>query len=261
MLDQWFKEIPPVTRTYLILSLITTVSCGIDVVSPFHLYLNFNLIFNRHEYWRLITNFCYFGKFGLDFLFHMFFLVRYCRMLEESERFRGRPGDFIWMILFCSTMMLCVNLFVSVHFLGSSLTFMMIYVWGRRHHNVRMSFLGLFPFTAAYLPIVLLGFSFLLHSSMTLDLLGIFVGHTYYFLEDIYPHLGGPRLLKTPRAFQQLFGGVEEEMVLVDDDVAAAEAAEPEGMMGDRADGVNEGSSAPLAVTAAGGVDDHPHDD
>ena len=30
---------------------------------------------------------------------------------------------------------------MSIHFLGSSLTFMMVYVWGRRNEYVRMSFL------------------------------------------------------------------------------------------------------------------------
>lgn len=46
-----------------------------------------------------------------------------------------------------------------------------------------MSFLGLFPFTAPYLPWVLLSFSILLGNSATTDLIGIVVGHIYYFLE------------------------------------------------------------------------------
>jgi Derlin-2/3 len=46
-----------------------------------------------------VTNFLYFGPFGIDFLFHMFFLVRYCRNLEEGS-FRGRSADFFYMLLF-----------------------------------------------------------------------------------------------------------------------------------------------------------------
>ena len=49
--------------------------------------------------WRLFTNFFFFGAISLDFFFHMFFLVRYCRMLEEGS-FRGRPADFLLMLLF-----------------------------------------------------------------------------------------------------------------------------------------------------------------
>lgn len=59
----------------------------------------------------------------------------------------------------------------------------MVYVWGRRNEHVRMSFLGLFPFTAPYLPWVLFSFSILLGNSATTDLIGIIVGHMYYFLE------------------------------------------------------------------------------
>lgn len=73
--------------------------------------------------------------------------------------------------------------FVNIHFLGSPLTFMMVYLWGRRNEHVRMSFLGLFPFTAPYLPWVLLSFSILLGNSATTDLIGIVVGHIYYFFE------------------------------------------------------------------------------
>lgn len=36
---------------------------------------------------------------GLDFLFHMFFLSRYCRLLEEGS-FRGRTADFLYMLIF-----------------------------------------------------------------------------------------------------------------------------------------------------------------
>ena len=36
---------------------------------------------------------------GLDFLFHMFFLARYCRLLEEGS-FRGRTADFFYMLVF-----------------------------------------------------------------------------------------------------------------------------------------------------------------
>lgn len=79
--------------------------------------------------------------------------------------------------------------FVNIHFLGSSLTFMMVYVWGRRNEHVRMSFLGLFPFTAPYLPWVLFSFSILLGNSATTDLIGIIVGHMYYFLEGTNLHM------------------------------------------------------------------------
>lgn len=51
-----------------------------------------------------------------------------------------------------------------------------MYVWGRRHQHVTLSFLGMFNFTAPYLPWVLLGFSVVLGSSPVVDLLGMVAG-------------------------------------------------------------------------------------
>ena len=36
---------------------------------------------------------------GLDFVFHMFFLIKYSKALEEGS-FRSRSADFLWMLLF-----------------------------------------------------------------------------------------------------------------------------------------------------------------
>lgn len=53
---------------------------------------------------------------------------------------------------------------------------------------------------APYLPWVLLGFSVLLGNPIWVDLMGMIVGHCYYFMEDVFPNQpGGFRILKTPQ--------------------------------------------------------------
>lgn len=208
----WYMEMPVVSRVYLTAAVLTTAGCALDIVSPFHLYFNLGLI-KQGQVWRLATNFVYFGQFSLDFVFHMYFLARYCRLLEEGT-FRGRTADFVFMILFGATMITCIAPFIrpSIPFLGSSLTFMMVYVWGRRNEHVRLTFLNLFPFTAPYLPWVLLTFSVVLGNPATVDVIGIIVGHTYHFLEYTYPLVaearGWPlrRLLRTPALLHHLCG-------------------------------------------------------
>ena len=69
--------------------------------------------------------------------------------------------------------MTLVASYINVHFLGSALTFMMVYVWGRRNEEVKMSFLGVFSFNAPYLPWVMLTFSVLIGNAITMDLIGI----------------------------------------------------------------------------------------
>jgi hypothetical protein len=58
-------------------------------------------------------------------------------------------------------------------------------VWGRRHQYVNLSFLGIFTFTAPYLPWVLLAFSVMLGSSPLVDLLGMVAGERATPLEGV----------------------------------------------------------------------------
>ena len=79
--------------------------------------------------------------------------------------------------------------------------------------GVQMSFLGLFTFTAPYLPWVILSITYLYASVITawclnahrfyqhgliVDVIGVIVGHIYYYLHDVYPEISGRNLLKTP---------------------------------------------------------------
>jgi len=73
---RWLMEIPVVTRLYLITAVATTTACFMDVVSPLTLYFNYDLIFRRGQYWRLVSSFLFFGTFSLDFMFHMYFMVK-----------------------------------------------------------------------------------------------------------------------------------------------------------------------------------------
>jgi len=88
---------------------------------------------------------------------------------------------------------------------------MIIYVWARRNPHIIISFLGV-HFRAPYLPYVFFAFSFLLNGEgLLVDALGIAVGHSYYFLEDVFPYRsGGVRILKTPLFLRRLLDDVEE---------------------------------------------------
>jgi Derlin-2/3 len=215
-------EIPVISRLYFTGAFLTTAACAVDMISPYNLYFNWDLIFSQGQVWRLVTTYLFFGMFSVDFMFHMYFLVRYCRLLEEGD-FRGRTANFLLFLIFGITMMTLVAPFVSVNFLGSSLTFMMVYVWGRRNTDVRMSFLGVFTFNAPYLPWVMLTFSVLLGNPVTMDVIGIMVGHTYYFLEYIYPVIADirgwdvKRIMNPPRLLHWICGTYQEPLHLHQD--------------------------------------------
>jgi Derlin-2/3 len=79
--------------------------------------------------------------------------------------------------------------------------------------SLRCSLFGVVPVTAPYLPWVLLGLTLTLGSSgAVFDLIGIAVGHVYFYLEDVYPAVAESRgwrvtkILPTPTTVYVLCG-------------------------------------------------------
>lgn len=57
-----------------------------EYLGPLQLYFNYRLVMYKHQFWRLVTPFLYFGPINFDFLFHMFFLyVGMTRRMSKSE--------------------------------------------------------------------------------------------------------------------------------------------------------------------------------
>ncbi|EPB88351.1 hypothetical protein HMPREF1544_04817 [Mucor circinelloides 1006PhL] len=209
-LETWFTEIPPITRIYVSAACCTSIAVQLGFIHPLQLWLNYESIAHDFQWWRLITNFFYFGPLSIDFGFHIFFLARYSRMMEEGF-FRNKPADYVWLMVFSASVLLIIVPFASLPFMGSALSFTMVYIWARRNPYVRLNFLGLLVFTAPYLPWVLLIFSLCLGGQIpTGDILGVLVGHIYYFFEDVWPRdpvSQGKKWLATPRIIRWLVEG------------------------------------------------------
>ncbi|MEQ2184395.1 hypothetical protein GOODEAATRI_007562 [Goodea atripinnis] len=128
-----------------------------QVVTPFQLYFNPELIICRYQIWRLITSFLFFGSLGFGFLFNIVFLYlslqRRCDMKNNS-------------------MMVLLGPFANIFFLGQAFIVMLVYVWSKRNPFIRLNFFGFLNFQAPFLPWVLLGCSLLLGNPITVDLLG-----------------------------------------------------------------------------------------
>ena len=194
-LEQWFYEMPVCTRFWTTATIITSVLVQCHIITPFQLFYSFRAVFVKNQvscwlmhpylphrltfvqYWRLLTTFLYFGPLSLDLLFHVFFLQRYSRLLEESS---GRsPAHFSWLLLYATTLLICLSPLLSIPFLGSALSSSLVYIWSRRNPETRLSFLGLLVFTAPYLPWVLMAFSLVLHGTVPKDeICGVIVGHS-----------------------------------------------------------------------------------
>ncbi|XP_037536097.1 derlin-2-like [Nematolebias whitei] len=197
-LTQEYFHIPVVTRTYTTACVLTTAAVQLEVVRPFQLYFNPELVIRSCQIWRLITGFLFFGSLGFGFIFNITFLYRYCRMLEEDS-FRGRTADFVVFFLFGGVLITLLAPLADVFFPGQAFLVTLVYVWSKRRPLTRTSVFGPLSVRAPLLPWVLTGCSLLLGNSIVVDLLGVCVGHLYHFLEDVFPNQpGGRKLLTTP---------------------------------------------------------------
>lgn len=187
---------------------------------------------NPIQPWRAITTFFYFGSISLDFVFHLFFLWALTLYSEKgvllreetacgiAECWRNRrsqtkkqitSGSFFYLQWCCSYVVVlplpaaCFASFylkalsplVNLPFLSSSLAFVPIYLWSRRHPTTPISLFGLITISAPYLPIALVAFSWVLNGTWkaaVADLAGCAVGHVGWFLRDVWTRemVGGP---------------------------------------------------------------------
>jgi hypothetical protein len=154
--------------------------------------------------------------------------VQQCGSLEKDFHGPGGVADFLFFLLLSAGSLMCVAPFVSVHFFGSALTFVIVYVWAKRHSAAPMALFGVVRFPGAWLPYVLLAFSLLFGQSIEVDLLGMAVGHCYFFFADVWPALAAhrgwkmTRVVSTPRILYWLTG------TLGDVDAREARLAEDE---------------------------------
>jgi len=210
-IEAWITQIPPITRSWLGLAMLTSLAVQCQLVTPLQLYYSPKSAFVNVQVWRAFTTFFYFGTISLDFVFHLFFFMRYSRMLEESS-FANRKADYFWLLLLSSVMLLALSPLFNLPFLSSSLAFVPVYIWSRRHPATPISLFGFYTITAPYLPFALVAFSWVLSGTWRAaagDLMGCFVGHIGWFLRDVWARemLGGTTVLtEAPIRLKRLFG-------------------------------------------------------
>ena len=77
-----YRSIPVVTRVYLTLACLTSGAVTFEFVTPLNLYLNYRLIWQKYQIWRLLTNFLFFDRITIHLFFHMHFLYAPSRMSD-----------------------------------------------------------------------------------------------------------------------------------------------------------------------------------
>lgn len=120
----------------------------------------------------------------------------------------GGSADYAFMLMFgfvvIETIMLTL-FFSPVMLLTSSLLFYISYVWSRKNPSMSVNMWGV-VINAVYVPWVMVAINVVLGAGVFEPLLGIAVGHLFYFLVDILPDLHDIDLLKTPEFLVSILG-------------------------------------------------------
>jgi Derlin-2/3 len=196
------SQIPPITRHLSLAIAVTTLLIYMEAISPYSLFYS-PLYLRKLEFWRIATCFLYFGRPTLDVLMHIVFLYRYSRMLEEGCM---NTSDYFWLVVVISAILFTIANIFSIPTLGASFSSTITYIWTKRNPRAIVQIFGFISFPAFYLPFILPGFMLLAKKSILVeDLLGIIVGHLFYYFRDVYPRWGYD-VLRTPCLVKKLFG-------------------------------------------------------
>lgn len=187
----WIMEVPPITRTYLIGVVGFSLLAYTGIVTRTDCYYTSELVFKKHEYYRLVSSFFYYGKISLDLLLTLFMISRYFKALEQTY---ARSIDFVWCVCLLASALVLYSTFVeNLYQLGPYLNETMLYIWSRRNPDVEMTVLGLINFRAVYLPLISIvatriasnGFQF----KWKAEFAAIIVGHLFIYYNDAFPRV------------------------------------------------------------------------
>ncbi|KAH9586200.1 Derlin [Trypanosoma melophagium] len=199
--ETWLNNLSPMTRYILGIAVFLTVVSSLGVVGGERLLLTQDVI-THMQLWRPFTSAFFLGNFSANWPFSLAILIMYSNYNEKFD-FMGKSGDFVWMWLFMITIVTVVGLFIGLYFTSFSLMMALCWVFCKRHPEMNLT-LFVFEFRAAVFPWVLLLFHVIMGGAFMEDIVGIVIGHLYYFLKDVFPETHGMNPLRTPAWFLRL---------------------------------------------------------
>lgn len=113
----------------------------------------------------------------------------------------GGSADYAYMLIFGYVVMETIMLLLFYQpliIITEGVLFYIMYIWSRKNPGMSVNLWGI-GVTAVYIPWVMISIKVLIGASIFLPLLGIAVGHMFYFLVDVLPDLHNIDLLQTPQ--------------------------------------------------------------
>ncbi|XP_067938077.1 derlin-1-like [Watersipora subatra] len=203
----WFQSIPVITRYWFAGSIIFPLAGRFGLLSYHNMILNYSLI-NRFQIWRPFTSVLYYPitpATGFHYLITLYFLYSYSNRLE-SGAFAGKTADYLFLLIFNWLALVVLCLMLDFPLLFDPMVMSVLYIWCQLNRDTVVQFWFGTQFKAMYLPWILLAFNLIISGGGFSELLGILVGHLYFFLMFKYPQdFGGQTYISTPSILYKFF--------------------------------------------------------
>jgi len=211
----WYRSVPQISRYWFTATVVLPLLGRLGLFSPYWMVLEYTLFVKKFQIWRPLTALFYYPispSTGFHYLIMLYFLYSYSTRLE-SGIFDGRPADYLFMLIFNWICVVIIALFADIYVLLEPMVLSVLYIWCQCNKDTIVQFWFGTQFKAMYLPWVLVAFNMIIRGGGINELIGILVGHLYFFLMFKYPQdFGGRSFLQTPSFLYNWFptsrGGV-----------------------------------------------------
>ena len=200
-MQEIWREIPPVTRYYGIGVLALAIASL--KFSPYNFVYHPQLVFQNHQFWRLITGCCFLGKLDLAFLMHFVMSFQYILRLEKRE-FPLRHGTFLFLLILLAILSIIGSTIFGSVTVGSSIVVGFSYIYSKLFTGEQVMVLMMIPVPIQYLPFVNILMTVMQNGSPIPGLIGIAAAHIVFYLCYILPAIIKRPILKTPPVLAKL---------------------------------------------------------
>ena len=204
----FYFRIPPITRYYLTCVFITaTIATYIKPLQIiiYYIFLDYQLVFNNYQIWRLFTNILFVGGFSSSFLFFLIMIYLRFKEVEQNAIVLRVYAKFIMMLFYLLLFLNIINICSFKIFdikpgftLAQQLLLAFIYIDSKREPQKTIN-LYFLPIKNALYPYALIVFNIVSGQGIYDNIVGIIAGNVYYFLEDVLPVQKNIKILKTPK--------------------------------------------------------------
>lgn len=209
--SMWYRSIPQISRYWFTGSVVLPLIGKLGLISPLFCILSYELIFHHFQIWRPVTALFYYPvtpQTGFQYLMNLYFMYSYSTRLEMGL-FAGQPADFLFMLIFLWLCLVAIGLVFGLMLLMDPMILAVLYIWCQANKDQIVQFWFGTQFKAMYLPWILVAFNMIIRGGGMGELIGIFVGHLYFFLMFKYPQdYGGARLISTPQFLYNYFPNI-----------------------------------------------------